>query len=96
MLILEESGREISEYQVNEPAPTEEVVQSIFAQMLALAAHRPSTLAALRNYLGKWACWLKCGISTLTEFEQCVQTLLPSIASCWMPGDKVATLGTCL
>ncbi len=55
-------------YQVNKPAPTEEDVKSFFAHLLALTAQKPGTLVALRKYLGKWACWLKSGISTLTEF----------------------------
>lgn len=86
-------GRDTSNYQVNEPAPTEEYFQNILEYLLKLAAQRPDSLATLRMYLGRWARWLKCGIDTFTEFELHVQALLPSIASCWMPGTQVFTLG---
>jgi hypothetical protein len=89
-------GRDISEYQVNEPAPTEEYFQNILHNLLALATHKPDTLAILRRYVGRWARWLKSGLSTITAFEVSVQTLLPGISSCWIPGAKVFTLGSCL
>jgi RNA-directed DNA polymerase len=88
-------GRDISEYLVNEPAPTEADVQSIFAQLSALATHKPGTLATLRNYIRKWASWLKLGLSTLEEFEHCVQTLLPSIFSCWMLKPEASSSALC-
>jgi RNA-directed DNA polymerase len=78
--------RDISEYHVNEPAPTEEYFRNILKHLLSKAAHRPDTLATLRRYVGQWAHWTKLGLSTITAFETCVQTLLPSIASCWIPG----------
>jgi Reverse transcriptase (RNA-dependent DNA polymerase) len=89
-------GRDISEYHVNEPAPTEEYCRSLLRYLLTLAAPKPDTLATLRRYVGQWACWLKFGLSTITAFETCVQTLLPSIASCWISGAKVINLGSCL
>ncbi len=84
-------GRDISEYQVNEPAPTEVYFQNILTHLLALAANQPDTLVTMRRYVGQWARWLKLGLSTLEEFEENVQTFLPGIASCWMPGAKVFT-----
>lgn len=71
-------GRDISEYHVNEPAPTEDYVQNIFAELLAVNAQRPGILATLRNYFCQWARWLKLGLSTLTEFATCVQTYGPT------------------
>jgi hypothetical protein len=68
-------GRDISEYQVNEPAPTEEEGQNIFARLMALAANVPGTLATLRKHIGQWARWLRLGISTIKSFETSVQTL---------------------
>jgi RNA-directed DNA polymerase len=65
-------GRDISEYHANEPAPTEADVQNIFTHLLALAARSPDTLATLRRYVRKWTCWLKLGLSSLKELEQCV------------------------
>lgn len=67
--------RDISEYHVNEPAPTEEYFRNILKHLLALAAHKPDTLATLRRYVGQWAHWTKLGLSTITAFETCVQTL---------------------
>lgn len=89
-------GRDISEYQVNEPEPTEEDVQKIFAQLLALAGRRPSTLETLRNYVRKWTSWLKLGLSTLTELESSVQAMLPSIYACWMQGSDGLSSYFCL
>jgi hypothetical protein len=86
-------GRDISEYQVNEPAPTEAYFNDILTHLLSLAASRPDTLATLRRYVGQWARWLKLGLKTIEEFEHGVQSLLPSISSCWMPGAQVLTLG---
>jgi hypothetical protein len=60
---------------------------------LALATQKPDTLATLRRYVDQWVCWLKLGLASLTAFEECVQMLLPSIASCWIPGANMAFLG---
>ena len=89
-------GRDISEYQVNEPAPTEEEVQNNFAQLLTLAAHAPGTLAIMRKYIGQWARWLRLGLSTIKAFEECVQMLLPSVFACWAPGARLFTSANCL
>ena len=88
-------GRDISEYQVNEPAPTDAYFKDILTHLLSLAASRPDTLATLRRYVGQWTRWLKLGLSSLTAFEECVQALLPSIASCWIRDAKAVPLGYC-
>lgn len=88
-------GRDISEYQVNEPAPTDAYFKNIITHLLSLAASSPDTLATLRRYVGQWARWLKLGLKTIEEFEHGVQSLLPSISSCWMPGAQVLTLDNC-
>ena len=51
--------RDISEYQVNEPAPTDLYFKNILMHLLAKAALKPDTLATLRRYVGQWARWLK-------------------------------------
>jgi hypothetical protein len=81
--------RDISVYEVNEAAPTEAYASDILARLMSRAARSPDTLARMRRYLGKWATWLKLGLSTIEEFEPCVQSFLPCIFSCWMP-DGVA------
>ena len=88
-------SRDISEYQVDEPAPTEEYFQNILKELSALAAQKPGILATLRRYVRKWTAWLKLGLSTIKGFEQAVQTLLPSLYSCWRPGAEVFTSGFC-
>jgi hypothetical protein len=50
----------------------------MFTHLLALAAHRPGTLATMRNYVRKWVGRLKSGLVTLKQFEQNVQTLKPA------------------
>lgn len=87
--------RDLSEYQVNEPAPTDAYFKNVLTHLLSLAAPKPDTLATLRRYVGQWARWLKCGLSTLNKFEHRVQTHLPGISSCWISGAEVFTLGYC-
>lgn len=88
-------SRDISEYQVNEPAPKDAYFKNILTHLSSLAAHNPETLATMRRYVGFWARWLKLGLTTIEGFENCVQALLPSIVSCWMPGAQVLTLDNC-
>ncbi len=82
------SDRDISEYQANEPAPTDEFFTNTLNHLLSLAAQKPEVFARMRGYLGQWAHWTKIGLSTNNEYEACVSTHLPGIASCWMPGLK--------
>ena len=89
-------GRDMSEYQVNESAPTEEEVHSTFSQLWALTAQAPDTLAILWKYIGQWARWLRLGLSTIKAFEECVQMLLPSVFACWAPGARLFTSANCL
>ncbi len=88
-------GRDISEYRVNEPTPTEEEVKDILTTMLDPAARKPQTLVTLRRYVGQWIRWLKCGLSTLKELEACVQALLPSLYCC-MASAKGNSSALCL
>lgn len=87
-------GRDISVYQVNEPAPTDDYFQGILSHLLSLAAQRPDMIATMRRYVGQWTRWLKLGLSTIKEFESSVQSFLPTISSCWIAGAKVFALGT--
>jgi hypothetical protein len=82
------SDRDISEYQVNEAAPTDAYFNDTLTHLLSLAASRPDVLANLRRYVGQWSRWLKLGLSTIKDFELSVQVFLPSISSCWMPCAK--------
>jgi len=89
-------GRDISAHQATEPAPTEAYFQNILNRLLSLAAQKPDTLATMRRYVDQWCRWLKLGLTTIKEFDTCVQTLLPSLSACWGPGAKMLTLGACL
>ena len=84
-------NRDISVYQANEEAPTEEYFKNIIKALSALLALKPEIVTTMRRYLGQWSRWLKCGLSTIVEFEHHVQTLLPTISSCWMAGNLVLT-----
>jgi hypothetical protein len=50
-------SREISEYQVNEAAPTDSYFTDILTRLLEKVVLKPDTLATLRRYVGQWA-WL--------------------------------------
>lgn len=82
------SDRDISEYQVNEPAPTDAYFTNTLNHLLSLAASKPDVIARMRRYLGQWARWTKIGLSIIKDFELSVHVLLPGIASCWIPSAK--------
>jgi hypothetical protein len=88
-------GRDISQYQVNESAPTDAWFRNILIQLTSLGAQKPDRIATMRRYVRAWTRWLKLGSSTLKEFETSVQTLLPTIFSCWIAGAKVFALAEC-
>jgi hypothetical protein len=79
-------GRDISEYQVDESAPTEEYVKNIITHLLARGVQKPGILALMRRYIRKWTSWLTSGLSMINEFETSLQILLPSLFSCLRQG----------
>jgi hypothetical protein len=87
------SDRDISLYKTNEVAPTDAFFKNALASLYSLASKLPDTIAKLRRYVGQWARWLKLGLSSIKEFETCVQKLLPGVSSCWTPGASVLLLG---
>ena len=76
-------NRDVSWYQVNEPAPTEQSFQRDLKTCTERARKTPDILVRLRKYLKQWACWLKCGLSEILEFENCVLSEVPSLYACW-------------
>jgi len=78
--------RDISWYQVNEPAPSESSFRAMINPLLRRATKKPDLVEKLRKYLKQWACWLKCGLSEILEFERCVLTQLPSLFAFWITG----------
>jgi RNA-directed DNA polymerase len=85
--------RDISLYQVDEKAPCDEDVKNLVLSLEARASKQPDILKRMRLYTGQWARWLKCGLSTIKEFETSVQTLLPSLFSCWSQGAQTMVSG---
>lgn len=79
--------RDVSEYQVNESAPTEDSFKATIKILTRKAGNKMELLEKLRKYLKKWACWIKVGLSEILEFETCVLSLLPSLYACWIPGS---------
>lgn len=86
------TGRDISIYPANEAAPSDVIFKRKLSHLWSLAAQMSDVLARMRRYLGQWVRWLKSGLSTLEEFATSIQTLMPSIYSCWMFGkDALST-----
>lgn len=46
----------LSDYQVNEAAPTDEYFKNILVCLLSRAALKPDILATMRRYVGGWTC----------------------------------------
>ena len=80
--------RDISLYQVDEEAPCDEDFKNLVLSLLSRSNLQPDLLKRLRRYIDQWACWLKLGLSTIKEFETCVQAFLPSLFSCWSMGAQ--------
>jgi hypothetical protein len=78
--------RDISEYQVNEPAPTDVSFRDILSRLSGLALQKQSTLGALRRYVRKWGRYLNVGLSPLAGFDASLRTLLPTVYSCLTEG----------
>jgi hypothetical protein len=82
------AGRDISEYLVDEPAPTDACFKNILAHLTSLAGKSPAALAIMRRYLDQWSRWLRLGITSIQAFETSVQTLMPALFSCWGAGAR--------
>lgn len=78
--------RDISQYQVNEAAPTNGYFQEIYRAFQTMMIKKPEMGATMQRYLGRWARWLKLGLSAIADFETYVQNQLPCLFSCWNQG----------
>lgn len=81
--VLLASKRDVSEYQANERAPTDEDMRWIISHLLSLAAHKPDNLACLRRYVVQWTFWLRSGLTALGDLKSSVETYLPSFFPNW-------------
>jgi hypothetical protein len=88
--------RDISEYLVNEPAPTDAYLKGVLQELLALAARSPDSLAALRRRFGLWKGWLSYGLSTMGNFATSVENYLPCLLSCFMQGSAAPMMGAAI
>lgn len=84
--------RDISLYQVDEPAPKDEDFKNILFPLLA-ASKQPERLKRLRKYIDQWTCWLKLGLTMIKELETCVHAFLPSLFSHWSAGAQTKSSG---
>lgn len=78
--------RDISQYQVNEAAPTNAYFQEILRAFQTMVIKKPEMGATMQRYFGRWARWLKLGLSAIAGFESDVQAQLPCLFSCWSQG----------
>jgi hypothetical protein len=84
-------NRDISEYNTDEPAPTNEDFTNILTQVWA-GASKVDKVATLRQYLRTWARWLRLGLNDIPTFEQCVASSMPCLAACWVPVSPTGTV----
>ena len=79
-------------YQVNESAPSDTYVKAILSSLRDKAVDKPDFMARLRVYLGKWANWIKSGLSEIIELEQAIREFLPSLWACLVPNNPAGTI----
>lgn len=84
---------DISEYLVNESAPTNAYMEGVLQNLLDMAARSPNTLAALRRRFDLWKSWLRFGMTTIEDFVTSVQNFLPCMLSCYMQESAAPTMG---
>ncbi len=79
--------RDISEYLVNEAAPTNAYLEGVIQKLLVFGGGSPDTLAAMQRRFDLWKSWLKFGMTAIVEFATSVQNFLPCMFSCFMKGS---------
>ena len=84
--------RDISMYQVNEQAPDDVYMTSILSTLRDKAVNNPDYMVKIRRYLGKWANWIKSGLSEIIELEQAIREWLPSLWACLLPCNTAGTI----
>ena len=75
------SERDISEYQVNESAPTDADFTMILETLKIIALKNQALRTKLQKYIRKWANWLVSGLSEVRALKTCVYEMLPSLAA---------------
>lgn len=77
------SNRDISEYHVNEEAPTVSYVHSILENLGHASLSSLDLLKRLRRYFQQWMRWLTNGLSHDVPLAHCLQDNLPELSSFW-------------
>ena len=90
------TSRDISEYLVNEAAPTNAYLEGVLQNLLGIVARSPDKLAAMRRRFDLWKSWLKFGLTTIEEFATSVQNFLPCMFSCFMQESAAPTTGAAI
>ena len=76
---IPESNRDISDYQVNERAPTDEDITHVLCSLSWQINQNPDRQTHLQRYLQRWGCWFKSGLTEIDAFMTSVQLTLPSL-----------------
>ena len=77
--------RDISNYDVNEAPPSNSFFKRQRTMFSELASQLGSHSCVLRQYIKKWAGWLKSGLAdTLIKFEHSIMMHLPDLYDVWM------------
>ena len=72
-------SRDISDYQVNERAPTDEDITRVLCSLSWQIHQNPERQTHLQRYLQRWGWWFKNGLTEIDAFMTCVQVTLPSL-----------------
>ena len=73
------SNRDVSDYQVNERAPTDEDITRVLCSLSWQLHQNPDRQTHLQRYLQRWGCWFKNGLKEIDVFMTSVQLILPSL-----------------
>ena len=74
-----ETNRDISDYQVNERAPTDEDMIRVLCSLNWQLDQNPDRQTQIQRYLQRWGCWFKSGLTEIDIFMTCVKVSLPSL-----------------
>ncbi len=74
-----ESNRDVSDYQVNERAPTDEDITRVLCSLSLQLHQNPDRQTHLQRYLQRWGCWFKTGVTEVAAFMASIHIILPSL-----------------
>ena len=85
LILSREPNRDISDYQVNERAPTDEDITRVLCSLSWQIKHNPERQTQIQQYLQRWGCWFYAGLKEIDAFMTCVHMTLPSLGM--IPGQ---------